>query len=143
MQNQPSNRDNDTLLPRQKKELFDCNSAANHCHAALALADWLETSGLIKYDVRKSNLSSRIMITPRTDGRCEEQLASIDLAGQIETRISRQSIYTLKALIAERATPDAAKLISGCIVIDTAVSLLAGRVAERAITMFAGVESHG
>lgn len=137
MQNQLSNRDNDTLLSLQTKELFDCTQS-NHHAAALSLADWLQTSGLIKCDVRKSNLSALIMITPRQDGRCQEQLASINLAGQIETRISKQATYTLKALIAERSTEDAAKLISGCIVIDTAISLLAGRVAERAIKELAG-----
>ncbi|MEB4589355.1 hypothetical protein VSS37_00025 [Candidatus Thiothrix sp. Deng01] len=122
---------------------FDADKGKNHYHAAISLADWLETSGLIKCDVRKSNLSALIMITPRQDGRCDEQLASINLAGNIETRISEQAIYTLRALVAERATPDAAKAIDGRIVIITAVSLLAGRVAERAIKQLAGVESHG
>ena len=117
---------------------FDANIGKNDFHAAISLADWLETSGLIKCDVRKSNLSALIMITPRADGRCEEQLASINLLGRIETRISEQATYTLRALIAERSTEDAAKLISGRTVIDTAISLLAGRVAEKAIKQLAG-----
>lgn len=117
---------------------FDADKGKNHYHVATSLADWLQTSGLIKCDVRKSNLSALIMITPRADGRCQEQLASIDLVGRIETRISKQGTYTLRALIAERSTEDAAKLISGCIVIDTAISLLAGRVAEQTIKQLAG-----
>ena len=142
MQNQLSNRDNDTLLAHSSQELFDCNSS-NHHAAALSLADWLQTSGLIKCDVRKSNLSALILITPRADGRCQEQLASIDLVGRIETRISEQAIYTLRALIAERSTEDAAKAIEGRIAIIMAVNLLVGRVAERATKLIAGVESHG
>lgn len=122
---------------------FDADKGKNHYHAALSLADWLQTSGLIKCDVRKSNLSALIMITPRADGRCQEQLASVDLVGRIETRISEQAIYTLRALVAERSTSDAAKAIEGRIVIIIAVNLLAGRVAEKAIKQLAGVESHG
>lgn len=122
--------------------LFDADKGKNHYHTAISLADWLETSGLIKCDVRKSNLSALIMITPRQDGRCEEQLASINLAGNIDTRISEQAIYTLRAIIVERATEDAAKLIEGRTAIITAVSLLAGRVAEQTIKQFAGVESY-
>lgn len=137
MQNQPSNRDNDTLLPHTSQELFDC-TPSNHYHAAISLANWLEQSSLIRADVRKSNTSVLIFITPRADGRCEERLAAINLFGRIETRISEQAIYTLRALIAERSTEDAAKLISGCIVIDTAISLLASRAAERAIKALAG-----
>ena len=141
MQNQLSNRDNDTLLSHSSQELFDCNPSTNHCAAALSLADWLQTSGLIKCDVRKSNLSALIMITPRADGRCEEQLASVDLVGRIETRISEQAIYTLRALVGERSTEAAAAVINSRIVMLTAVSLLAGRVADRAIKTFAGSEA--
>ena len=139
MQNQPSNRDNDTLLSHSSQELFDCTQS-NHHAAALSLANWLEQSSLIRADVRKSNLSALIMITPRQDGRCQEQLASIDLVGRIETRISEQAIYTLRALIAERSTEAAAKAIEGRIAIIMAVNLLVGRVAERATKRLAGDE---
>lgn len=117
---------------------FMCHSDNPHA-AALALADWLEQSGLIRHDVRKANMSVLINITPRQDGRCKEKLASIDLLGRIETRISEQATRTLRALIAERSTPDAAKAIEGRIVIMTAVSLLAGRVAEQTIKTLAGM----
>lgn len=121
----------------EKGNQFTCDADNIHL-AAISLADWLQTSGLIKSSLSTSNTSALIFITPRQDGLCQEQLASIDLVGRIETRISEQTICSLRALIAERSTPDAAKAIDGRIVIITAVSLLAARLAEWSIKTLAG-----
>ena len=99
---------------------------------AVALADWLDASGLIEVVTRKDSQYVWINLNPRKDGVGATTLATIDLfkRGYDANDVSVNTLRAIALTLIDPLNTDAAKIVAG-MGLEIAIAVVIGRTFDR------------